>query len=132
MHSLACVRLAADSHFAQGSAVLLQGRHITHQALAAVGGAERITMITSFRPRDPFVSDSSVLTSIRPISDHSELYFQWTEYRVEVLQQRLRVMLGALKEHHQKGKPTDAVRIKNFLREQEEWLSRTNEEIVVV
>ncbi|EXJ60455.1 hypothetical protein A1O7_04608 [Cladophialophora yegresii CBS 114405] len=115
-----------------GSAVVLQGRHITHQALAAVGGAERITMITSFRPRDPLVPDSSVLTSIRPISDHSELYFQWTEYRVEVLQGRLQIMLDMLREHHRAGNPTDVAKIKEFLKQQEEWLSCTNKEIVPV
>ncbi|GKT54526.1 hypothetical protein ColTof4_13687 [Colletotrichum tofieldiae] len=50
-----------------GSAVILQGRYVEYQALAAIGGAERITMITSFRPRDPCKKDDSVLTSIRPI-----------------------------------------------------------------
>ncbi|KAK6386159.1 hypothetical protein LTS17_001734 [Exophiala oligosperma] len=113
-----------------GCAVVLQGRHILHQALAAKGGSERITMITSFRPRDPFVRDSSVLTSIRPISDHSELYFQWTEYRVEVLQKRLVGMLKLLKEQHTAGKKTDVKTIKEFLKQQEEWLSITNAEIV--
>ncbi|ETI24709.1 hypothetical protein G647_04078 [Cladophialophora carrionii CBS 160.54] len=113
-----------------GSAVVLQGRHITHQALAAVGGAERITMITSFRPRDALVPDSSVLTSIRPISNLSELYFQWTEYRVEVLQARLQIMLDTLREHHRAGNPTDVAKIKDFLKQQEEWLCCTNKEIV--
>jgi hypothetical protein len=116
----------------KGSAVVLQGRHITHQALAAVGGAERITMITSFRPRDPLVPDSSVLTSIRPISNLSELYFQWTEYRVEVLQGRLQVMLDMLREQHRAGNPTDVVKIKEFLKQQEDWLCSTNREIVPV
>ncbi|KIW68732.1 hypothetical protein PV04_04656 [Phialophora macrospora] len=113
-----------------GSAVVLQGRHITHQALAAVGGAERITMITSFRPRDPLVPDSSVLTSIRPISNLSELYFQWTEYRVEVLQGRLQVMLDMLREQHRAGNSTDVVKIKEFLKQQEDWLFSTNKEII--
>ncbi|KAF2265261.1 hypothetical protein CC78DRAFT_532665 [Lojkania enalia] len=113
-----------------GSAILLQGRVISHQALAAVGGKERITMITSFRPRDPFMVDDSVLTSIRPISDLSELYYQWTKYRVEVLEERLRGMLRVLEEQHRAERKTDAERIKRFLKEQEEWLAITEREII--
>jgi hypothetical protein len=86
-------------------------------------------MITSYRPRDPFVMDSSVLTTIRPLTEHSELYFQWTEYRVEVLQERLRGMLKVLEEQHGANRRTDVVRIKKFLQEQEEWIASTNREI---
>lgn len=87
-------------------------------------------MITAFRPRDPFVPDDADLKTIRPITNHSELYYQWAKYRVEVLRERLRGMLDALEEQHQEGKSTDAGRIKGFLKEQEEWLQRTNSEIV--
>ncbi|KAF2138211.1 uncharacterized protein K452DRAFT_277207 [Aplosporella prunicola CBS 121167] len=112
-----------------GCAIVLQGRYITHQALAAVGGTERITMITAFRPRDAFMPDDSVLTTIRPITNLSELYFQWTEYRIEILQERLRGMLKVLEEQHRAERPTDVKRIKEFLKLQEEWLSITNKEI---
>ncbi|KIW98628.1 uncharacterized protein Z519_00289 [Cladophialophora bantiana CBS 173.52] len=113
-----------------GSGVVLQGRHITHQALAAVGGTERITMVTAFRPRDPLIPDSSVLTTIRPITNLSDLYFQWTEYRVEVLQERLRLMLEVLREQYHAHTPTDVRKIKEFLQQQADWLSITNREIV--
>ncbi|KAK7432154.1 hypothetical protein QQZ08_001099 [Neonectria magnoliae] len=113
-----------------GSAVVLQGRYICHQALAALGGEERITMITSFRPRDPTIKDDSVLTSIRPISDQSELYYQWTKYRVEVLQERLKGMLAQLEENHRANKPTDVKKVKELLQQQESYLSITNREIV--
>ncbi|KIW99394.1 uncharacterized protein Z518_11382 [Rhinocladiella mackenziei CBS 650.93] len=113
-----------------GCAVVLQGRCISHQALAAAGGVERITMVTAFRPRNPLVPDSSVLTTIRPISESSELYFQWTEYRMEVLQERLRRMLKVLEEQHRANKPTDIKKIKKFLQQQEEWIAGTNREIV--
>ncbi|RDW57452.1 hypothetical protein BP6252_13790 [Coleophoma cylindrospora] len=112
-----------------GCAVVLQGRCISHQALAALGGAERITMVTAFRPRDALVPDSSVLTTIRPISDPSQLYFQWTEYRVAVLQERLRIMLEALRNEHRANKPTNVQQIKELLQEQENWLASTNSEI---
>lgn len=87
-------------------------------------------MITAFRPRDPMVRDTSVLTSIRPISEYSELYFQWSKYRLGVLQGRLRVMLQDLEETHQANRQTDVKKMKQFLQQQEEWIVATNREIV--
>ncbi|KAK0381004.1 hypothetical protein CLIM01_01580 [Colletotrichum limetticola] len=115
-----------------GSAVILQGRYVEHQALAAIGGAERITMITSFRPRDPCIKDDSVLTSIRPISEHSELYYQWAKYRIEVLQERLKAIHGILEEIHQAKKPIDVGAVKRLLAQQEDYIAITNREIVEV
>ncbi|KAJ0356918.1 hypothetical protein COL154_010650 [Colletotrichum chrysophilum] len=114
----------------KGYAVILQGRYVEHQALAAIGGAERITMITSFRPRDPCVKDDSVLTSIRPISELSELYYQWAKYRAEVVRARLDAMLNTLEEDHDDGKQTDVRGIKQFLLQNEEYFAITNKEIV--
>ncbi|KAH7159515.1 hypothetical protein B0J13DRAFT_580779 [Dactylonectria estremocensis] len=113
-----------------GSAVVLQGRYVQHQALAALGGKERITMITSFRPRDALIKDDSVLTSIRPISEHSELYYQWTKYRVEVVQERLKALLCEMEENHRVKKRTDVQRVKAFLEQQQSYLAITNNEIV--
>ncbi|KAJ0313147.1 hypothetical protein COL5a_003998 [Colletotrichum fioriniae] len=113
-----------------GSAVILQGRYVEHQALAAIGGAERITMITSFRPRNPCIKDDSVLTSIRPISEHSELYYQWAKYRVEVVQERLHAFLKTLEEDHVGEKPTDVRKIKEFLAQQQDYIGITDKEIV--
>jgi hypothetical protein len=109
---------------------VLQGRCIEHQALAAHGGTERITAVTSFRPRDPMMADTSVLTSIRPISDHSELYYQWAKYRAEVLQGRLQGLLKTIEDLHHANKPTDKELLKKFFQQQEEWISITNKEIV--
>jgi hypothetical protein len=116
----------------QGSAVVLQGRYISHQALSAVGGTERITMITSFRPRNPFVKDESNLKTIRGLSDLSEVYLQWTQYRIDVMQQRLDDMQKRLKDQRREGAPTDVHRIKEFLAQQEAWFATTNSEIVAV
>lgn len=86
-------------------------------------------MITSFRARNPFVADKSNLGNIRPISEQSELYFQWTQYRIDVLQKRLEGMRELLEEEHRLKKTTDKKRIKDFLVDQAEWLSDTNREI---
>ncbi|KAF2108109.1 hypothetical protein BDV96DRAFT_504784 [Lophiotrema nucula] len=112
-----------------GSAVILQGHIIMHQALSARGASERITMITSFRARDPFVKDTSVLTNIRPISDKSEMYYQWTRYRMEVLIKKLEGMKEVLDGEHNENEGTDVERVKVFLKEQEGWVQGTWREI---
>lgn len=86
-------------------------------------------MVTAFKPRDPFIPDTSVLTTIRPISGPSELYFQWTKYRIDVLQERLRGMRRLLEEQHRAGKRTGVRRIKEFLKQQEEWLGITHRQM---
>lgn len=114
----------------KGCGVVLQGRYISHQALAAHGGSERITMITAYRPRDPSISHTSVLTTIRPISDLSEVYRQWTKYRAEVLRGQLDELIQVLEQDYHEGKPTDKARIKKLLQQQEEWLYGTDREIL--
>ena len=69
-----------------GNAVVLQGRYITHQALRALGAKERITAVTSWRPRSPFVKDNSELRTVRPVSDLTELYYDFAEYRLEIME----------------------------------------------
>jgi hypothetical protein len=89
---------------AQGSAVILQGRYIEHQALRALGTTERITMVTSFRPRSAHVRDDSVLTTVRAISDLSELYFGYGEYRLEIMEERIRAHLKEIRERKRAGR----------------------------
>jgi len=108
----------------------MQGRYITHQALRALGTQERITMVTSFRPKSPFLADDSVLTTVRGISDLSELYYEYGRYRLEMLEERIRVELKRVREAHAAGKKTDTKAIKQFLDEQERFLKRTNDEMV--
>jgi len=107
----------------QGCAVILQGRHIEHQALRALGATERITMVTSFRPKSHNVQDDTVLTTVRPISNLSELYFQFSEYRLEILEERIRTQLKALRENETRGKKMNTKALKCFLREQELFLA---------
>lgn len=113
-----------------GCAIILQGRYIEHQALRALGAMERITMVTSFRPKDPMLQDDTVLTTVRPISDLSELYYQFGEYRLEMLEARIRVQLGKMREARQNGRKTDVAAMKQFLEEQKDFLEHMNTEIV--
>lgn len=110
--------------------MILQGRYIEHQALRALGTTERITMVTSFRPRDPTVRDDTVLTTVRAVSNLSQLYFQFGEYRLEILQERIRLHLEKMQETMLAEKKLDTVALKAFLTEQVNFLAHMNKEIV--
>lgn len=109
----------------EGWAVVLQGGLIEHVALRSFGYGERITMVTSFRPRDTKVNDISVLTTVRPVSKLAELYEQWFRYRSEVLRKRCEERAVQAKEGG------EVVEMKKWCEEQILWLKRTMEEMVV-
>ncbi|KAI1964963.1 hypothetical protein LOZ58_001655 [Ophidiomyces ophidiicola] len=113
-----------------GCAVVLQGRYIEHVALRALGATERITMVTSFRPRCPILPDDSVLTTVRAVSDLSELYFQFSEYRLEMLEERVRAKLKEMRAKKRAHRPFDTHDLKQFLLVQEAFLAHTNMEMV--
>lgn len=52
---------------------------------------ERITIVTSFRPRDPQLLDQSSNMNVRTKSRLPELYYQWTSYRLHLLAERFRL-----------------------------------------
>jgi hypothetical protein len=107
----------------------MQGRYILHQALRAFGGQERITMVTSFRPRSPRIQDDTVLTTVRPISNLSDLYGQAVEYQLENAETRIRHMLKSIRDSMKAG-TTDVMAIKSFLDFEIRTLSHLNGEIV--
>jgi hypothetical protein len=107
---------------AMGTAVILQGRYIEHQALKALGGKERISMVTCFRPRSPFVPDETVLTGVRGISHKSELYSQYTEYRLEILEDRLRAKMREERHRQMAKKEFDTQGTRGWLIEQKAFI----------
>ena len=62
-------------------------------------------MVTSFRPRNYQERDDTVLTTVRPISNLHDLYGQFAEYRLEIMEERVRAQLRALREAKAGGKP---------------------------
>ena len=114
----------------QGCAVVLQGRYIEHQALRAFGTTERITMVTSFRPKSASIKDETVLTTVRAVSDLPELYYQYSEYRLEMLEERIRRKLKTMREQKRAHRGFDTFTMKNFLKEHEEFLAEMNQQIV--
>ncbi|KAI9712007.1 MAG: hypothetical protein M1820_001715 [Bogoriella megaspora] len=115
---------------AMGSAVVLQGRYIEHQALKALGGRERISMVTCFRPRSPDIRDETVLTGVRGISYKSELYTQYTEYRFEILEERIRSKLKAERLRQQAKRSFDVPDMRSWLLNQKEFIEAMLYEII--
>ena len=87
-------------------------------------------MVTSFRPRCADLRDDTVLTTVRPISNLSELYFQFSEYRLEILEERIRSQLKVLREAKRGGKKIATIKLKSFLHEQESFLAHMNREMI--
>ncbi|KAK5624620.1 hypothetical protein RRF57_000336 [Xylaria bambusicola] len=123
----------------KGCAVVLQGRYIEHEALRTLGKTERITMVTSFRPRDPLQKDeavtdvcvcSTVLTTVRPISNINELYNQFAEYRLQILEERIRMQLREIRDLSAAGRRVATKKLKRFFEEQECFLAHMNREMV--
>lgn len=114
----------------EGCAVILQGRYITHQALRALGAKERITAVTSWRPRSPFVKDDSVLRTVRPVSDLKELYCDFAEYRLDILEQRMRREREQLRAQREAGLKFDTQAHKAFLQGSADFIAHTDHELV--
>lgn len=85
-----------------GSCVMMQGGYISHAALpcrpqpgsaaaASPASNERITMVTSFRKRSAVGwRDISNLTNIRSCSNWNELYAQWVDSRLAIIDEKVR------------------------------------------
>ncbi|PLB53591.1 hypothetical protein P170DRAFT_451649 [Aspergillus steynii IBT 23096] len=107
---------------AMGTAVVMQGRYIEHQALKALGGRERISMVTAFRPKSPFVKDESILTGVRGISVLSDLYSQYTEYRLDILEERVRARQKFERQRQVAKRQFDTADMRDWLTEQKEFI----------
>jgi hypothetical protein len=87
-------------------------------------------MVTSFRPRSPSIRDDTVLTTVRSISDLGELYRQFCEYRLEILEERIRGQLRRMREARDAGRKVATGQLKAFFREQERFLAHMDREVV--
>lgn len=108
----------------------MQGRYITHQATRALGAQERITAVTSYRPKSVFVKDDTVLQTIRSVSDLDQLYYDYSGYRLQRLHERLRHECERLLTARQAGEPFDTDEHKRFLDDINNFNERSSGEIV--
>lgn len=86
-------------------------------------------MVTSFRPRSPTIRDDTVLTTVRPISDLSDLYGQAVEYQLENAETRIHQMLKNVRDSMKAG-ATDVASIKAFLEFEIQTMQHLNNEVV--
>lgn len=108
----------------------MQGRYITHQALRAFGAQERITSVTSFKPKSPFVRDDSELRTVRPVSDLNQLYPEFAISRGATAKARIGRWLEEQEAKYRAGEPFDVAANKAFLTELAAFVQQTNQEIV--
>lgn len=87
-------------------------------------------MVTSFRPKSAAIKDDTVLTTVRGVSDLPELYFQYSEYRLELLEERLRKKLKTIRDQKRTHRGFDTCAMKEFVKEQAEFLATMDREIV--
>ncbi|KAJ4007151.1 hypothetical protein NW752_010573 [Fusarium irregulare] len=114
-----------------GTTVVLQGRYIKHAALKAIG-KERISFITAFRPKSPFVRDELVLTGARPISNQSELLYDYCTYRADIIEVRFREHARQLRMKQASGIKFDPEAVREFIQEQKDMLDATLLEMIPI
>jgi hypothetical protein len=86
-------------------------------------------VVTSFRPRSPFVKDDTVLNTVRPVSNLSDLYGQVAEYQLENTEDRLHRILKVIRDSNKAG-ATNVKALKSFLEFEIQALTHLNNEIV--
>ncbi|CUM64983.1 uncharacterized protein PRCAT00002601001 [Priceomyces carsonii] len=115
-----------------GSAAVLQGRLIEHIAPSPMGMTERITMVTSYRAKDPLVREDSVLSTVKPEinygSRYNDFYPQWIQYRVDIMKKRLDYLNNNCKDDKGTFNKEFAT---SYLKEIEAFLRKTYEEMAV-
>jgi ribosome-binding ATPase YchF (GTP1/OBG family) len=74
--------------------------------------------------------DDTVLNTVRPISDLSTLYYEFTEYRLEMLADRFQSQLKKLRTDNRAGKKTAVRQLRAFIAEQEKFLAHMKKEVL--
>lgn len=87
-------------------------------------------MVTSFRPKSAFIKDDTVLTTVRSVSNLSELYSQYAEYRLEMLEERIRAQLKEIRDRKRARRGFNTTKAKAFIKEQKNFLDSMLREMV--
>ncbi|EEU35980.1 uncharacterized protein NECHADRAFT_17752, partial [Fusarium vanettenii 77-13-4] len=106
-HPWVCVVMLSDArHMSGGETELMKGdgttlkvkapqmvsnMSISCQSAPVTNMPERVTIVTSFRPKNPLLVDDTTNKNVRNKSHLTELYYQWTTYRLDVIAQRARI-----------------------------------------
>ncbi|GJC83357.1 hypothetical protein ColLi_06195 [Colletotrichum liriopes] len=114
---------------AMGTAVVMEGKYVEHQALKAFGGRERISMVASLRAQPPFMKDEMVLADVRTTSNLSYLCHQFSEYRLKILEECIRDRLKKERQREVAKRPFNVLEMRAFLEEQQRFLEHTLGEV---
>ena len=76
------------------------------------------------------IKDDTVLTTVRSVSDISELYSQYTEYRLEMLEERIRAHLKHVRDRKRANRKFDTASSKRFIEEQGQFLATMNQQML--
>lgn len=102
----------------KGSAAVLQGRLIQHLAPKPLGASERITMVTSYRAKDPLLHEGSVLSTVKPEVQYGsrfhDFYPDWIEYRADIVEKRLQELVRTMREAKSFDKSTTVTALKEI------------------
>ncbi|EGP90739.1 unnamed protein product [Zymoseptoria tritici ST99CH_3D1] len=112
-----------------GTAVVMQARYIDHKATVARGGKERISMITSFRPRDINMKDESDLSGVKIVSHIPTLYYQYSSYRLENLEARVREQCRLIRRRQRANADFDVKQLRSWVETQKAYLDTLLNEI---
>lgn len=108
-----------------GYACILQGGLIEHIAPNPIGVSERITMVTSYKAKDPRIYDNSGCRTVKPETTYGtryhEFYPEWVKYRADVITERLEL----LKQEVKKDGKFDKESTTKELKEIEAFLKQT-------
>lgn len=115
-----------------GYASVLQGRLIEHIAPKPLGSSERITMVTSYRAKNPLKHEGSVLRTVKPEINNGtrfhDFYPEWIKYRFEIMQQRMKHLEEKMVDS--KG-DFDKEFCMDYLSELQSYLDHTRSEMIV-
>lgn len=119
----------------QGYACVLQGRLIEHIAPSPLGVTERITAVTSYRAKNPQVTDDSVLKTVKPEviygSRYNSFYPEWIDYRSEIVKARLDELNEKLKAARTNGETFDKEYAVTEMKSIANYFTKTFEEMAV-
>lgn len=71
-----------------------------------------------------------MLQTVRPISDLAGLYYGFAEYRLKMMEERIRAEREKMMAHHAAGDAMDTLGHKRFLQEISRLASQTQDELV--
>ncbi|ONH68056.1 hypothetical protein BON22_2121 [Cyberlindnera fabianii] len=121
----------------RGWATILQGRVLKHIATKPRGNfTERITSVTSYRPKDVML-DNSPLTTVKPSvltgSLYNEFYKDYMNYRLDVLAERVEILRKKINDDITKGNKFDQLETIEFFKQKvNAYVEQTWQEFEVV